>query len=228
MFQVEDIERARKIISVLKLPECFGCDEYTEDLIGEQIAEVVDNDFYVSCGVSKAVIVVDSLPFVIKIPFNGTWEDYDYDDDNDSCDEPCFSFFELASDYSPSNYCEDEFEKTEHVEEAGFGVLVPEMMYLGKVEGASVFIQEKVTPLCEHRRLTPSKDSLNKAEKYLLPFTKEWIGLVIDFYGEDFWRSFLKWANEWEPDILTDMHTSNYGLNKDGRPVMFDISGFRN
>ena len=76
--------------------------------------------------------------------------------------------------------------------------------------------------------MKPSRESLVKAKNYSLSFVKEWIALAIDFYGEEFWNEFIQWATETEPDVLTDMHTSNYGLDMEGRPVMFDISGFRN
>ena len=228
MFKVEDIERARKIVSVIELPNCFGEDEYTQEIIEDQIRDIVGSDFYVATGVSKAVIVVSDLPFVIKIPFNGTWEDnYEEDEEDSYHDYPEFCFFEDGSEYNPDNYCEDEYEKTIHVEEAGFGVLVPEMEYLCDVNGRGVYIQEKVTPLDESRRLHPSHDSLRKAEKYALSFRKEWIGLVIDTYGQGYWDRFLEWATAHEPSVISDMHSSNYGINKDGRPVMFDICGFR-
>lgn len=225
MFQLEDIERARRIVSTLTLPERFGEDDTITYDIERQLDDVVDEDFFVASGVSKAVIVVDSLPFVIKIPFNGYW-DFDYEDEDGS---PAFYEFTGASEYRPDDYCEYELEKTESLKDSGYGVFVPDMEYLCDADGYAVYIQMKVQPLYEVRStMKPSRESLAKAKNYSLSFIKEWIALAIDFYGEEFWNSFIQWATENEPDVLTDMHTANYGLDFDGRPVLFDISGFRN
>ena len=226
MFRAEDRERARKIVSELELPVEFGETEITCGYFEEQLMDVIgDEDFYVTSGVSKLVIVVESLPFVIKIPFNGQWEE-NYDDECE--DDETFCRFENASDWSCDDYCCEELEMTNSMEENGFGALVPEMDYLCDVCGRSVYIQTKVIPMSEARKkISPSADSRKKAENYKGSFFKDWIALVYDTYGVGFWNAFVAWAREWQPEVLQDVHSGNYGIFEDGRPVMFDISGFR-
>ena len=133
MFQLEDIERARRIVSTLTLPERFGEDNTITYDLERQLSDVIDEAFFVTSGVSKAVIVINSLPFVIKIPFNGYW-DFDYEDEDGS---PAFYEFTGASDYRPDDYCEYELEKTESIQDSGYGMFVPDMEYLYTDEGTT-------------------------------------------------------------------------------------------
>lgn len=235
MFDVKDIERARGIVSNLDLPEEFGSyendDEFTNELIIGQLEDVIDGDFSVTNGASKLVIIIDDLPFVIKIPFNGHWYWEDsYDDDEDGYEGNYFCYFSLANGaYGEcDDYCGVELNATRAVEEAGFGYFVPGMMYLTTVCGHNIYVQEKVKPLCECRRsITPSHESLEKANKTRAPFVDEWLALVFDKYGEEAYKNFMDWAYECEPDVISDCHSGNYGIDMNGNPVLFDISGFR-
>lgn len=227
MFKIEDVEKARKIVRCIDIPNEFGadsCSEYDTTEMEEQISEMVGGDFFITNGISKLVIVVEDLPFVIKIPFNGRWdldEDSEYDGD-------VFYEFNEACEYSKDDYCACELEKTRIINDEGFGYFVPKMMYLCTWCGRDVYIQEKVKSMCDcHEKITTNADSLAKAKKVHAPFNSTWIALVFDTYGEEAFNDFMLWARECEPDIISDMHWGNYGLTLDGKPVMFDISGFR-
>lgn len=223
MFRPEDIELARQLVSVLDLPEDMGEDDEIEYVIERQLESIVEGDFYVTSGVSKVAIVIEDLPFVIKIPFNGYWEEF-YDDENDIP----FHHFSEANEICPDDYCFDELQKTQHVEEEGYGMFVPHMQFLCNSHGVPYYIQGKARQMLGCRdAMKPTGDSMQKAKNYSLAFIKEWIALVIDFYGEELWNNFIQWATENEPSVLSDMHGANYGLDMEGRPVMFDISGFR-
>ena len=168
------------------------------------------------------VIVVDSLPFVIKIPFNGRWEE-DWNEE----DELYFYEFENACDDDCTDYCLDELEKTASIQEEGYGYFVPDMMGIGRFCGREIYIQEKVKPLCECSRLQTTEDSLNKAQRQRNVFRNDWIARVFDLYGENTWNEFLEFVRTWEPEVLSDMHSGNYGVTLDGAPVLFDLAGFR-
>lgn len=229
MFKPEDVERACRIVEMLDIPEEFGSHEdsdETNDDISEQLEDIINGDYFVSNGISKLVIIVDDLPFVIKIPFNGRWTW------NDDCDEgyedEYFYEFTQSDENFGNNYCHCELEKTREIKEEGFGYFVPDMMYLCTVCGKDVYIQEKVTPICECRRkINPSANSLERAKKVRAPFIESWIALVIDTYGEDALNDFVKWVHMYDNEILSDMHSGNYGIDLNGYPKLLDISGFR-
>ena len=232
MFELKDVERAREIVKNLDLPRDFGIDaedDFDTYDIEEQISDVVNGDFFVTNGVSKMVIVPNELPFVIKIPFNGryTYGDNYYNEEDE--DDTYFFYFMMAeSELSEDDYCAKELELTAEIKAEGFGEFVPDMMYVGKCCGHNVYIQDKVKPMNEcSKTIHPTEDSLNKSRQIDAPFLDAWAALVIDTYGEDNYNKFLEWARENEPDVLSDMHTSNYGINYNGKPIIFDLSGFR-
>ena len=229
MFELKDIERAREILEYLTLPGEFGVDAdddfYVED-IEEQIDGVINGHFVVTNGITKMVIIPDELPFVIKIPFNGR-HIYDYYDE-DECEVEFIYFTMAESEVSDEDYCARELELTTRIKEEGFGEFVPDMMYIGRCCGHNVYIQERVKPMSEcAKALHPTEDSLNKSKKISAPFIDVWAALAIDAYGEDEYYAFLDWARSYEPEVLSDMHNGNYGVDKNGNPIILDICGFR-
>lgn len=226
-FKTEDLERARKIVSVLELPEEFGCDDGDFDTypIESQIEDVVGGDFFVTSGVTKLVIDVNDLPFVIKIPFNGQRE-YLWIDEN-HCDDGTWCPFYRASGSSRWDYCETELEYTIEIQNEGYEMFVPDMMYLCNIDGYNVYVQEKVLPRCENRNTYEATDaSLEKARNCNRYFDLEWAARAIDIYGVDAFVEFCEWANDELPRMMEDMHTGNYGYRKNGDPVILDLSGF--
>lgn len=182
----------------------------------------MEEDYYVMAGVSKLVVVVESLPFVIKIPFDGQfhWDDYE--------EKYYFYEFSEANEQYFSDYCYDELEKIHHLTAYGYGCFVPETKYIGICNGHCVYLQEKVQPRAECKKINASEESLKKAhESTTTSFRDDWLARVFDLYGEEFWNHFVEWAKDTGVDIFSDCHAGNYGIAMDGRPVMFDISGFR-
>ena len=101
------------------------------------------------------------------------------------------------------------------------------MIDIGMYCGRNVYIQEKVKPLCECRKLQTTEDSLTKAKERNYVFRTDWIARVFDLYGEEKWNEFISFLKCWEPEVLSDMHSGNYGITPDGAPVLFDLAGFR-
>ena len=226
-FKVKDLEKARKIVSALNLPEEFGCDDGEFDTfpIEEQIQDVVDGDFFVSNGITKMVIIVDDLPFVIKIPFNGQRE-YMWIDET-HCDDGTWYPFYQADSSKGWDYCGAELDYTTAIQEEGYGMFVPDMMYLCTVCGYDVFVQEKVYPMCENRHTYgASEASMEKARECRRSFDIEWTARAIDIYGMDAFIDFCDWADNALPDMMHDMHSANYGYRENGDPIILDLSGF--
>lgn len=224
----EDRIMAIKIASACNVPCDFGVDE--EDNYNDWDFRVIDEednyDFF--NGVSKLVIVPDEFSFVVKIPFNGH---YEWDEESE---EEKFYSFENACDEAPDDYCMDEYNKYLSLKKAGFADIAAETTIICNIDGRNFYAQEKVLSYYEGKtRSHPSKESYEKAtsleRKYQVGFTDDWVAAVIETYGEEFWKKFLDW-NESQcsrDSVLTDMHTGNYGYRMDGRPVIFDISGWR-
>lgn len=237
MFSKEIIEQARAIAEQLYVPEKFGCDQNCEfdscDLY-EQLARLNMGNFHIENGITKAVIIFDNLPYVIKIPFNGMWNyEYDYDEENDEYIESdaSFIYFNHARALDTSDYCWNELDKIVKAYDYGYGCFFPETVVVYENNGRRFYIQEKVRPAYE-RNFTPttSKDSRDKAasltDKYRI-CNEDWRAAVIESYGEAILISFVNWNDAGTLGYLEDMHNANYGYRFDGTPVMFDVSGFR-
>ena len=222
MFKPEDIEFAKAVVNSIKFPEEFGSYDECEYEYEQQLMGVINEDFYVMAGVSKLVIIVESLPFVIKIPFDGSihW--------NQFSEEYVFNEFMEANETYCSDYCYDELEKIHHLAAYGYECFVPETECIGICNGHYIYLQEKVLPRVECKKIEASEESLKKAhESYTTAFSDDWLAKVFDLYGESFWDRFVEWVRDSDLDIFSDCHSGNYGISMDGRPMMFDISGFR-
>lgn len=233
-----DREKAKEIVSRLDIPEDFGMDEQSDMIWQDGLIESqLNGDFgsySVDNGVSKAVIIFDYLPFVIKIPMWGMWyyhEDYDEENDEYYYSESEFGYFYCGSENNSKDYCLKEFERIQAMIEAGFGKLVPETEWVcADAAGRNFYMQEKVIPYRSHvSKTTPSDASLEKAKNQECKYcscSADWRAMVIDCYGEQFWKDFVDWDSENEMYILSDMHSGNYGYRNDGSPVLLDIGGF--
>lgn len=237
MFSKEIIEQACAIAEQLYVPEKFGCDQNCEFDSGdlyEQLERLNMGSFHIENGITKAVIIFDSLPYVIKIPFNGMWEyDYDYDEENDEYIESdaSFIYFNHARALDTSDYCWNELDKIVKAYDYGYGCFFPETVVVCENNGRRFYIQEKVRPAYE-RNFTPttSKDSRDKAANLAIGYricNEDWRAAAIESYGEAILISFVNWNDAGTLGYLEDMHNANYGYRFDGTPVMFDVSGFR-
>lgn len=233
MFNPKDIEKAIYYAQHLHIPDDFGdADDGIESLDVDYLARDLVNagcpSFHLFHGVSKAVIEIEELPFVIKIPFNGMWY---YDWEKDDGESNIFSDFYYACESDPSNYCQDELEQTQLIKETRYDQIVPEMQFLVEVCGRPVYIQEKVKPFEEGVGLSkPSKNSMEVAKSFSRTYKiadPKWLAAIVEFYGEDYWPKFCSWVWSSGNEILEDLHKGNYGYRYDGTPVIFDISGFR-
>jgi hypothetical protein len=231
-FKLEDLKRARDIVSQLELPAQFGMDEDLEvPILYDQLENILDEDFHVVCGISKAVIIIDSLPFVIKIPFTGRWvREYSSWEDNEGWTE--FTPFEEANKQVSDDYCYDELCNIIGAQENGFGLFVPSMMWLTTINCSErtydIYVQEKVTPAIENKQpINPSRNSMDIAADCGYSVDVRWAAYAIDMYGADYFDSFMEWIKANCSDVLNDFHDANFGYDMGGHPVILDVSGFR-
>ena len=229
MFRTEEnLEFARRVVEAIGFPSDFASDEdeRISTIYSEKVAEVVDEDFYVTNGISKLVIDIESLPFVIKIPFDGRMASEEVEEDEW---EDYYIPFECGDGKYNNDYCLTEMRMTDLIKDSEYDMFCLDMEYLCTVDGRDVYIQEKAKIFEDCRKsIHPTADSFNKAKKrnndYLLD--PSWRALAYDMYGEEKFENFMAWAQDNAPELMSDMHAANYGIALDGRPVLIDISGF--
>lgn len=215
--------------------EEFGTDENTGECYPiSEMSWYIDNhyygDLYVASGVSKAAIICQSLDYVLKIPFNGSFYS-EYNDDDASSDELKFYHFEFGGGRYSDDYCYLEVKFYEEAKEYGVEKMFAKSELFGELKcGIPVYRQEKVfvESSSQASRYRASAGSLEKARKYdFEQCSSNWKALVIDYYGEEFLDKFYTFINDICPRCGEDLHSGNYGYTTDGRPVILDYSGWR-
>ena len=203
-------------------------------------SEIVDNlnetfskelpEAKVEHGMSKFTIIFDNDAQVMKVPFNGYWEDY-YDDNKEYQSE--WKDFKNATEESPFDYCLSELNKYQKAVECDVAVFFAAItLYDNTEDGYPLYSQEKVYLQDEITIPTATEESLNyvKAQKEInsnwehLP--ENWIALAVDKYGKESVESFINFISYIEPEIL-DVNNKKYAYRLDGSPVLFDFSGYR-
>lgn len=232
MFTRWDIDTAIEIVKNINLPWDLGCDEdgyFYTDTIEDQLIDCgyKSDDFNISYGISKAVIIFKDLSFVIKIPFHGKWYDaWDSEYEEYYSD---FDRFECANSTNGDDYCEAEVNAIDLMIHFGFEEIVAYEICLGEFNGTVFYIQEKVKDSHTSNHYKPSEDSLTRAREIGIDYEycdADWRACVIELYGETYWTSFVNWAINGHNYILNDMHSGNYGYDYEGKPVLFDVSGY--
>ena len=218
---------------IFPLPEKFGVilreDEESEPVDFALIQEIVwsvDADASVYFGMSKLVIASPHLDgVVIKIPFNGFFNEYDAEG------HTFWQPFKWASGTDKSDYCLTEFEKYNRLKDYRLDCFVARVIYYKEICGVRVFIQEEVTPDNDsYQTRRPSQRSQDLAEKwysegkfYIEP---EWIANCLDKYGKSKVKRFLYYCANIDPDILEDIHGGNFGYRSNETPCLLDFSNY--
>ena len=237
MLLLED--KIKKIVDDIDIPNYFGGnsdeDWYPDlDRLEEQIRKI-DPDAYINHGISKAVIIIPSCSYVIKIPFFGEYEsDYDYDEECDEdmhYDEDLGTWFpfEGASENDCSDYCLLETENYEWMKGEGFKEFFAETKFYKYKNYYPIYIQERVEVLGDTfttREVSEASKDLINSGKITRLCDAEWIGIAIDKYGlsrvQEFFERIVGTT------IDEDLHSGNIGYSFDGRPVLVDYSGWNN
>ena len=230
MFTDKDISTALYILDGINIPEHFGTDDGWIDtqFIYSKIKDKESPELgklHIDYGVTKLVIIFDNLPFVIKIPFNGQWYEQETDDGNY---ESAFGYYCCSGASDETDYCEAEVAAIEAAKYFGFGDIFADEECVANIDGFNIYLQVKVRSSHSTDHYTPNNDSLKKADNkdYYGVCDDMWRACVIECYGEQYLKDFISWAQSEREEILCDLHGGNYGYNMDGRPVLFDVSGY--
>ena len=213
------------LTAIFPLPEEFGLDNNTEPinfkLIQNQI-KTVDACAHINFGISKMAIISPSFNnVVIKIPFNGEFDEYAE-----------WLPFEWANGSSSSDYCLVEYEKYCRLKTYGLDCFVAKTIKYKTIDNVRIFIQEKVIPEEDTCSLDfiPSLKSKELARRWQEEgqsiFDTLWFANCLDKYGQSKVQRFLYYCNNIDLDILEDTHEGNYGYRENGTPVILDYSNF--
>lgn len=215
-------EVIEKIMTLLNIPDDFGMnpDEYEIDE-EEYYAEMMQEDFpgaKALHGASKFVIVIPDLPYVIKIPFNGSYQDGE------------FYYFERAHRNAPSDYCYAEWRKYIDAESVGLECFLAKIDYYdADPNGIPYYYQEKVLSARQYNGKEASRASYEKVNSLCadqMICDEDWLARAIDYYGEELVTKFIDYVNYIDTDIGADLHSNNYGYRENGEPVILDYSGW--
>lgn len=180
-------------------------------------------------GVTKVCLTSKNLSYVVKLLFNGT-----YDDDN----------LKLIYSVNPETNAitEEEFfykKASSNLKK----VLLPNI-YLGRWNNIKVYIQKKVFSTYKGRETTFLKDTLpscstsqNFISDRIASINSQTFSShdltsrlcdgfaydVISYYGLDFAKKIFAEINELYMD---DLHSNNVGYLKNGQPCIFDYGGY--
>lgn len=186
--------------------------------------EEEENFIETGTGASKVVAIYRGVPYVVKIPAIGHYEE---DEDDESFDK--FVRFTGGNGDNAFDYCAAEANIYKEAVEAGFERYFAKTSFWKNTEGGyPLYIQERVNTGAWNYIEEPSAASKTIAESYERFCYKirdtDWVASFIDFFGE---IEFLRFSNFLEEHELNDFHSGNLGYRlRTGEPVVFDYSGF--
>ena len=217
--KVEDIKN-------LIVPTQFGINNEGDEcsVAMEEVMEQLPQSVAEGCawGVSKFVIFPDEdKDVVVKLPFSGTFCEVWQDDTEEY--ESYFDYYNSKHD----NYCEMEANIYEEAEEEGVEEFFASTKYAGRTASDTpYYVSERVYGYISDEliRVTPSEDSVKKAESKYASMRTSWLAEAIEWYGEAKVDKFLKFV---ETHNINDLHNGNFGYRKNGAPCLLDYSGFQ-
>lgn len=196
-------------------------------------------------GVSKAVFYIPTLDkeHVIKIPFSGyaefcDWmstEEYERAEDEMINRETAFYPFECARSYYGDDYCAAEENIYEEIAEfceeenlPDITVMFAKTECVCRVNNYPIYQQPYCKPLEESGKTITD---LQKSEiddfcdsVFLYScFNYTWLYDAREYYGDEMVAALLKCVDYVD---INDLHSGNLGYTVDGRPIIFDYSGY--
>jgi len=227
-------EFVQKIADIINLPKDFGwdIDDGYEDEVTDGVAIALHDagyKCYCAAGCSKLAIVFDNEPEVIKVPLNGHWTySQTYDEENDEYnydyEDPIFEYYRTV------DYCAKEVDAYEIAEQYGVERFFAKARHIGNFNGKPFYAQEAVLTSNDayEKKWVTSKNNDEKASKISSSrFPLKWIALAYEHYGDDLVNKFFEFAQTNEGcQMLSDMHSNNYGYRANGEPIILDYTGF--
>lgn len=212
--------------------DLFNIDDFRRILFNNEILNI-----RVASGLTKIVLIPDDKDYVIKIPITKTGY-YDYIEDENG-DYRKGEFF--VANNSFGDYCSIEEELFNSFED-DIKEIFAETKFITKVNDLPIYIQEKVK--------TPYDKKINQFDPNHYPsdrksdmeihhelkvisecseyseyneFQEDYCYDILVNYGFEFLIKLLQTID----DVgISDLHTGNYGYNKNYKPMIFDYSGY--
>ena len=201
--------------------------------------KITKEDVSVCHGISKAAIIIPSLSYVIKIPFNGSFiRNYEYDDETEDYDfdnyEDVFEEYLNADDIDGCtdwDYCNNEYRKYLIAKENGFTEFFAETRLLSN-ERHPIYLQEKVIAYEYHSndRVLTEEDreyigSYKTSSGNYACGPYKWSLDIIEKYGVERANALFDFLVDNNMD--RDLHCGNVGYRENGDPVIIDWAGWR-
>lgn len=212
-------------------PICTNFDDQSYIILNES----ENKEFSLATGITKLVIIPNHRPYVIKIPFSGLYRltnlHYNIIDEID----PINSTFTQISGVD-GDVCYEENEVCENFNEDTCSIIA-ENIYVTNLNGIPIYIQEKIDHTvnlecygdaeekCAELGALPAEVKIAKYlyyKKYYNHFPLHYLHLLLKKYGI---RRTMYLYEEIE-DNINDLHRGNYGLSREGMPILIDIGGY--
>ncbi|MCD8210011.1 MAG: hypothetical protein LUC37_00545, partial [Prevotella sp.] len=201
---------------ILGLFDDCDFDNLSEETFEEGIIECLPKDFHFSYahGVSKCVILPVGEPYVIKIPFIGTYDDYycyrcsGYSYDEDYEDDDYVAFYEFCNannDFHHDwDYCFTEALLYDCARKRSINYPFCKTKLIGRTEtaGYPIYIQARATPFSETEKRSEHFDrhptdlevrsSSMCKEKGVYIFNTTWLTDALAYYGEKIFKRLLQ------------------------------------
>ena len=233
-----NLEKIKQVFYNVKIPNEFGGNIEEEeygwvfDWLETNIIPYLDEEYDIAHGVSKIVLIPAEGDYVIKIPFNGTY-DCIYDENGDVEDEEWREYYNAPEDCG-WDYCAVEVEVYNKAKQHNVDCFFARTEFLCSTKNYHpIYIQEKVKTRYSfaHDVIKPSEKSLNDyKEKYSKNYGSRgvlgdanWFSLCLDRYGAELIKNFVEFLDE-VPFINRDMHGENYGFRLNKAPCIIDFS----
>lgn len=176
-------------------------------------------------GISKACILLDDVPYVLKIPFNFYEEEYDRD------------WYDVESEpFSKANndnrfywdYCLSEVLNYRKAKKEGVNEFFCKTRLLGFVNEHPIYIQQRAVPFFVIREIERQSERSKRMIDYCRrkdfgTFNPVWQAEAFNYYGKKKFDKLMTFLDECG---IYDLHTENVGYIDD-RPVIFDYSDFK-
>lgn len=203
-------------------------EETAEDLLYDL---AVDNHAHYCHGISKAVIVFDNDDCVIKIPFNGFYNDC-WDEESEEYEETFVPF--CCAMGTEWNYCQTEVNVYHQAEDAGVAAYFAETAFFKTIAGFPLYIQPKVinyeesmsgSGVCARNSYEDRRKTIQHCEDsglYCGRLDSDWLTDFFNYWGQealDNLLSFLEYTG------VGDLHNENIGYFGQA-PIILDYSDF--
>lgn len=191
------------------------CPSIEKDMLSKHRLFTSDGIDFIGNGCSKWVFSLNKFPdIVFKVPFRGM----SFSDGRES--------FQYAKDYDQGwDYCAMEKIIYQKALYAGVGNFFPETCYLGEVGGLRIYMAEKMQPYIPLESFSEkAKEVVDKCSSYYEEFPIEMAQGLVDS-GYKLWE-IAELASFLAEERIYDLHSENFGLDKEGKFHIIDFSSF--